>query len=394
MTKIFYVDMFLSHSVKLFESLLELSKDKNLELKFLGPDKEFPYPNSNVIKYVEKIWSDNHYVRKLYRYLKCKRPDIVHITFEPRTFGSLKSAFKLPLLLFLIHNSKIKIVFTLRNIVIYQSNGRWVLPDYIPFKIPAPIMKILLKIFIKIICNLCDKIIVETGEGKSGLVEFYKIDEKKINVILYIGTSTKIRPINSEKKEKLIKQFQGKKIVLYFGVISPRKGHHAAIKSFKILSNALPDYILVISGSASEGFESYEAMLHEMVKEFNLEKKVFFTGYVDYDEVDALFDMSEMALFVYRQMSASPGAVVFALEHKVPCIVSKSPSFEEIFGSDGAIFVEEDDETKLANTIQLVANDQKLRDMLKSKMSIIANNLTWRNLAAKHLAVYDGVPRS
>jgi len=389
MTRVFYVDLFFSHSINLFESLLEISKnEKKFELKFLGPNQKIPSENSSLLKHVEKIWSNSHYVRKLYHYIKNQKPDLIHFTFEPNTFGPISSAFKFPILLFLIKMLKIRIVLTVRNIVVFKSDSGWVIPDYVPYKIPSSIMKILLKIFIKSICRFSDQVIVEANQSKLGLMEFYGIKENKIKVILYVGIS-KSKPLNLTTKEKLEKKFHGKKIILCFGVISPRKGQDTAIESLRIIHQKFPQYLLVIAGSVSNDFEAYEKRLHQVVRNYNLEQNVIFTGRIDYDEVDVLFDLAEASLFLYRQMSGSPSAVVYAIEHKTPCIVTKNQSFEEIFGKEGALYVDEDNEIQVAETIQNLSKDPNLKEQLRSKMKTISQELTWPNIARKHFELYN-----
>ena len=55
MTKIFYVDRYVSHSINQFESMLDLTKNEKIELKFLGPEKGFPYSNSKIQNNIKKI---------------------------------------------------------------------------------------------------------------------------------------------------------------------------------------------------------------------------------------------------------------------------------------------------------------------------------------------------
>ena len=388
MTKIFYVDRYVSHSINQFESMLDAIKDEKIEIKFLGPEKEFPYKNSNVINYVEKIWKDSHYVRKFYNYFKIHKPDIVHFTFETNSFGSVKSAFKLPILLFLTNRLKIKIIFTLRTLVVIKTNSKWIIPDYVPYKIPSTLLKFLLKIFIKTVCHFTDKVIVETTENKEFLIEFYGIEAKKIKVLLFIGTPTISKPINLEKIKEFKKQFNGKKIILCFGVISPRKGLDGVIKSFKMIHEKLPNHILVIAGTVVNDIKNYEDTLLQLIKELNLERKIYFTGYLDYEQVDALFSMAEMSIFNYQQMPGSPGAIVYALEQKTPCIVTKTKPFKEIFGENGAIYVNEKNITELSDSIYKLGSDLNMRERLREETKNIANELTWKRSSVELLELY------
>jgi glycosyltransferase involved in cell wall biosynthesis len=368
--------------------MLDLTKNEKIELKFLGPEKGFPYSNSKIQNNIKKIWKDRHYVRKFYNYFKINKPDIVHFTFETNSFGSVKAAFKLPILLFLTHRLKIKIIFTLRTLVVIKSDSKWIIPDYVPYKIPDFLLKILLKIFVKTICHFSDKVIVETEENKEFLMEFYGIDEEKIQILLFIGTSSSPKSLNVKKMEELKGKFLGKKIILCFGVISPRKGLDGVIKAFEKIHKTIPDHILVIAGTVVNEIKNYQNSLHEMIKEYNLEEKVKFTGYLDYEQVDILFKMAKMAIFNYQQMPGSPGAVVYALEQKTPCIVTKTRPFREIFGKNGALYVNERNEIELSDTIYKLASDSNIREELKIETQKIAEKLTWEQSSIKLLEIY------
>ena len=170
--KIFFIERFAPYSVELFENLKKfLDTNNDYDLYFIGPDENFPQKMSyRSINNAKKIWSYKHYVRKLSKYFNEQKPDLVHFIFEPRTFGTFLSAIKFPFLLFLI-KSKTKTIITLRNIFIFRSGTKWILPDYIPINLPRIVLTILIKQFIKNICKYSSGVIVDTHESKLGLIE-------------------------------------------------------------------------------------------------------------------------------------------------------------------------------------------------------------------------------
>ena len=390
--RIFYADRFVRYSVIIFECLQQIvSKNKDYEIIFLGPDdKNIHFLSNQQISNLRKVWTPGHYVRKIFKYVKNYKPDLIHFSFELRTFGTVKSAIRFPLLLYLISRTRTKIVVTLHNILIFKKKSEWTVVEDLPLKIPKFLLIIFVKLFFKTICKLSHKIVVTTRANKVGLTEFYRVDKGKIEVIPE-GFSQVKKPINLQKKEKFLRQFKEKKIILSFGIISPRKGLVSIIKAYRTINKKLPNHILVIAGIATPGFEYYENMLHQLSKTLNLEEKIFFTGFIDYGEVELLFDMAEITLYVYRPSLAGTGALSFAIQHGKPTIVSRTETFKEVLGENDALFVEPEDEIQLANTILELATNEKLRNQLKQKIKAIVANRSWNEVAHEFYNLYEKI---
>lgn len=392
MTKIFYVDRFIKYSTKMFEVLWKVSlQEKNYQIFFLGPDDKKPILFSNQkVSNALKIWSSGDYVRKIFRYLLKNVPDIVHFTFELRTYGPIWAAIRFPILLFLIRRTKIKIVVSLFNVWFYKDNSKWELPDYFPIKIPRFFIKFIIRSFFKAICNLSHKIVVGTYEAKSCLTEYFGIDKEKIEVIQF-GVSQTRNLIDSSIQKKYRELFSDKKIILYFGVISPRKNQEVAIKAFKIISEKIPDYVLVIAGKSTTEFESYEKNLRKLVGDLNLEQKVFFTGFIDDDDIDVLFQMAEMVLYIYLPMSDSTYSITLAIENDVPIIVSNIKIFKEILSDKSALFVEPKNEIQLSDAMLKLSTNHLLRNQIQEELKSIAEKLSWENIARQYLKLYENL---
>ena len=391
MPKIFFADRLMSHSLTTVNCMekLVLEKEK-YQFYFIGPDKKFPYEASDIsVKNFKIGWTKNHFVRSLYKLIRNEKPDLVHFTLDPRTFGKITSTLKLPFLLFMVRRHNTKVVITLRSLGVYKSNSEWLIPDYVPYKIPKSVLKIFLKFFIKSISYFCDKVVVETSEGTNALLDFYNLREDKVELIHFLGMPINFKMLNSQKKDKLQKKFLNKKIVLSFGFISPRKGQMFAIQSFAKIASKIPNHVLVIAGKPSDGFEWYYKELQKEVKSLHLEDRIIFSGFLDEEDVEVLFEMAEIALFVYKQFSSSPSTVVYAIKHKVPCIVSNISPFYEIFGDKGALYVESEDVDELSNTMLKLVNESSLMNELKHQTANLTTKYTWEKVAENHLKLYD-----
>lgn len=394
-TKIFYIDRFVDFSTKIFDDLQTIIlKEKNYEISFIGPYsyKSENWLSSHEVKNARRVWHYGHYVKSLYNYIIKEKPNIVHFLFEWRVFGPLTASIKFPFLLFLLRfKTQAKIIVDLRAPLIAKHDNQWkIMKDIIPLKIPGPLLKIFLKIFIKLVCVLSHKIIVDSAINKLGFIEFYGINEEKIDVIELVISPNKIN-IKQQTRKKYEEQFKDKRIILCFGVISPRKSYDTIINEFAKLITKIPDHILIIAGPTLDDAKSYESKLHNLVKKLNLESKVFFLGYLNQEDIEIIFDMAEFVLYIYRPTAGSSGAIFNALHHSKPCILSKSETFLEIMSEDDALFIDYGNANQLSEAIITMASNQTLRLELQNRTQSVIKNLLKKPSAIKYFDLYKSI---
>ena len=391
--KIFFIDGLINISAAQTFLFLQkiISDKKDFELFFISSkNDEAKWPYTQKPHNLIRIWDSVSYVRNLFSFLKNNKPSVIHFFFELRTFGTLKSAIKFPFLLILLKIINTKIILTMYNPFIFRKENSWQVIDNIPFNIPTFIMKVLIHLYVKSICGSSHKIIVENNIVKSGLVEYFDITSDKITVINNAVPQDK-RVILTTTREKYHDKFSNKKIILCFGVISPRKGQSNAIRAFKIIEDKLPNHILVIAGRRTPEFQLYEKSLLNTIAELNLQKKVFFLGEIGEEEVNVLFEISDIALFPYHPAIYGSGAFSFALQYEKPSIVTSIDTFKEILGDDGGIFVDPNDDEQLAEAIFKLSTDFKLREEIMDNMKIISKSRSCDIVASKHFEIYKQI---
>ena len=401
--KIFLIDGLINISAaQIFLFLQKIISDKkDFELFFLSSkNDEAKWPYRQFPLNLIRIWENGSYVRNLFTFFKNNKSSVIHFFFELRTFGTLKSAIKVPLLLYLLKRTNAKIILTLYNPFIFKKENSWQVIDNIPFNIPTFIMKVLIHLYVKSICGSSHKIIVENNIVKSGLVEYFDITSDKINVInnavpqdiANLPPEQQIKQaILTTTREKYNDKFSNKKIILCFGVISPRKGQSNAIRAFKIIEDKLPNHILVIGGRRTPEFQLYEESLLNTIAELNLQKKVFYLGEIGEEEVNVLFEISDIALFPYHPAIYGSGAFSFALQYEKPSIVTSIDTFKEILGDGGGIFVDPNDDDQLAEAMLKLSTDFKLREEIIDNMKTISKSRSCDIVASKHFEIYKQI---
>ena len=148
---------------------------------------------------------------------------------------------------------------------------------------------------------------------------------------------------------------------------------------------------MIIAGRPTREFNSYKENLLQNINELNLQKKVFYFGYLNNEEINVLFEIADMTLWPYHPAIYGSGAFSFALQYNKPSIVTSIDTFKEILGDEGALFVDPMDDNQLAQAILDLATDFKMREKLTSKMGTVLKSRSCSDVAQKHLDIYEKI---
>ena len=205
-----------------------------------------------------------------------------------------------------------------------------------------------------------DLIHVVTKEVKSQLEKFIPSSVRPQLEVVYLGVSK--QSIDSAMVEELRKKYQIEDdfVVGIVGRIERPKGQYKLIEALHRLKEK--KIKLFIVGAAMEA--SYFESLKQRVKDFGLQEKVVFTGFTkNVAEYMQLFDVNVLAtehetfgLVVIEAMAE--GIAVIATEKGGPLEIIEN-------GVDGLLF--DGSSEDLSKKIELLYNDEKLREMLVQK---------------------------
>lgn len=157
-----------------------------------------------------------------------------------------------------------------------------------------------------------------TEDEKRNIAPWLKLKSDSV----VIPNAFSMQEVNHPPKKGLFKEkfniSKDKKIILFLGRINKKKGLDLLVESFSLLSKDHEDLILAIVGPDSDG---YKNDICKMIKNYNLEKKVLFTGLLEgVDKITAFID-SEM--FVLSSYSENFGvSVVEAMSCGAPVVIS------------------------------------------------------------------------
>lgn len=226
-----------------------------------------------------------------------------------------------------------------------------------------------------------DKIIAITNFAKNEVLKYYDIKTDKIDVI-YNGFNNFSRDsIVLEYVSECILKVIRRPYILTVSTISPRKNIDGLVKAFNLIKNKIPCNLII----AGENGWMYND-IYKLVEEFKLEKRVFFTGKVNDDELKYLYKNAN--LFIYPSFYEGFGLPPLeAMSYGIPCIVSNAASLMEV-AADAALKVNPYKIEEICERIIEVYSDIDLRNRMIERGLNRIEKFSWDTCAKRIVSVY------
>jgi len=228
------------------------------------------------------------------------------------------------------------------------------------------------------------EIITISRSTKKDIVRVLGIDEGRITVIP-LGFDKKLeKKLSKAQIDKVRAKYNlPEKYLLHIGTLEPRKNLGFLIDVFSdVIAQGNNDLGLVITGKKGWYYEG----LFEKVKEYSLEERVVFTGYIDEEDKSAIYQGARVFTFpsLYEGFGLPP---LEAMASGVPVISSNTSSMPEVIGDAGILLSPHDRSKWVEAIIKLSSSEKKLEEM-KEKNKIQVKKFSWDKAAASTLEVY------
>lgn len=234
-----------------------------------------------------------------------------------------------------------------------------------------------------------DAIVADSHHTARDLREQWQVPEERIHVVQGAVDHEQFRPVTDEQALCEVRERYGigaGPYILTLSRLEPRKNHVRLIEAFAEARavGRLP-HRLVIAGGKGWLYEE----IYARVEELHLEEHVRFTGFVADADLPALFSGAEF--FAYPSLYEGFGLpIVEALACGTPVLTGDNSCLPEAGGS-GAIYVNSQDESDIADGILRLATDRTLRARLRAAGLQHAATFTWERSARQLLAAYAQV---
>lgn len=240
------------------------------------------------------------------------------------------------------------------------------------------------KYFVPKFCKKAVKILAVSEFTRQDIIKNYAIDEHKIEVV-YNGFDAHLTSLKGGTHPVLVERevpfrgFRGKYFI-FIGAVHPRKNVLGLLKAFEhFKSSSTHEHQLVIIGrnawmnSELEHFYQQMKFKNEVIRIEKIERK------------NLLLILQNAFAMVYPSFFEGFGIpIVEAMSSGIPVITSNVSSMPEVAGN-AAILVNPDDTVEIANAMNEMVMNEKLRNELIRKGKERAQYFDW-NTSAKKIA--------
>jgi glycosyltransferase involved in cell wall biosynthesis len=226
-------------------------------------------------------------------------------------------------------------------------------------------------------------ILADSQATRDDLMHIWNVPAAKVTV-LYSGVSPAFEPVTDQARRAAVRHNYGlgdKPYLITVGTLQPRKNYRMLIRAFRPVAARWP-HNLVIAGN--KGW-LYDDVLSEVERQ-GLQGRILFTGFVDDDDLPALY--SGAALFVFASLYEGFGLPPLeAMACGVPVLVSNASCLPEVVG-EAAVQLNPSDEAAWTEAMNDLLSHAGRRGRLIAAGFRRARRFTWQNAAGQLLTLY------
>lgn len=229
----------------------------------------------------------------------------------------------------------------------------------------------------------CSKILTVSDFSKQEIVNLLHVDPNKITVT-YLGVDQPeyfSRISSAERASGLAQLNIIRPFFLYIGRLEKKKNIGTLVQAYQqYVEQTIDPMDLVLVGAPGFGWDEVAPLCTSE----QLKDRIHILGWQSHQLVDVL-RCTATAMLLLSQYEGFGLPALEAFSAGVPLVASRHGSLPEIIGT-AAIFVETDDVTNVASTLEQIARDTKLRDSLVIAGQARVRQFTWEKTSQATLA--------
>ncbi len=229
------------------------------------------------------------------------------------------------------------------------------------------------------VSRISKKLITPTNFVKDDIATAVGVDHKKI-VKTYEAADY------FEISANPLKKLGAKKFIFYVGRFFTHKNLYRLVDAYCKLPES-KNIRLVFAGKKDENLRMLQGYVSKKYK--NKKKDILFIGFVSDEELKWLYENAEC--YVFPSLSEGFGLPgLEAMAHSCPLVSSNATCLPEVYG-DAALYFDPANTEDMAEKINDVITDKKLREQLIVKGHKQIKKYSWRRMAEETLTIYQSV---
>ena len=243
------------------------------------------------------------------------------------------------------------------------------------------------------IAHVSTAVVVMAEKGRELLQSEYAVPAGKIKVIPHgIPDSAFVEPDTVKAR----RGFNGRSVILTFGLLSPDKGIEVMIDAMPAIVQRCADAVYVVLGAThpnlvrSEG-EAYRERLQARVRQLGIEDHVVFLDqFVDQETLIDFISMCDVYVSPYlkvAQMTSGTLAYSFGLGKAV--VSTPYWHAQELLAEGRGVLVPFGDAASIGREIADLLTDDDRRQAMRRRAYSHSRGMTWARIAERYVEVFD-----
>ena len=280
----------------------------------------------------------------------------------------------------LSHELPLSMPPTVRSVVTIHDLIHERYPNFYPF-----IDRKIYSFKFKKACQQADIIVAISEQTKRDIIDFYKVDPSKIQVIYQSCDPIFYKSKPSKNKDEIVKKYNlPSSFMLYVGTVNERKNLLSLVKALKTLENR-PDINLVVIGDGGAYFQ----IVKKYVTENGLQKRVSFLTKIEFTDLPTIYTLARV--FVLPSFFEGFGIpIIEALWSGTPVISSIDSCFDEAGGPD-SVYINPHNIDALSAAINRVWYDENLRSQMILRGSYFVKKFGDEGIAEQWTKLYQSL---
>ncbi len=247
-----------------------------------------------------------------------------------------------------------------------------------------------------VICQIVErsaKVIVMAEKGRELLQTVYRTPADKIEVIPHgIPESVFCEPDEAKARHG----FQGKTVILTFGLLAPSKGVDVMIEAMPEILKHCPNAVYVVLGAthphlARRQGETYRSSLIARVKALGLEQHVVFLDrFVDQATLLDFICLCDVYVTPYRgEAQLTSGTLAYSFGLGKPIVSTPYWHAAELLADGQGVLVPFNDSAAFGREVSALLMDEPRRQAMRRRAYANSRPMTWERTAARYVDVIE-----
>ena len=241
------------------------------------------------------------------------------------------------------------------------------------------------------ITTLSERLVVMTPHGATLLKEVHGVPPEKIDVIPHGIPGA---PHTGRTKDQL--GFEGRRVILTFGLLSPDKGIEQAIQALPAILARHPDALYVVVGATHphlkerEG-ETYRVMLESLAHRLSVDASVVFHDrFVSADELDDFLSAADIYVTPYlNEAQITSGTLARAVGAGKAIISTPYWHARDLLADGRGVLVAGADAAAIAGAAIRLLDDDAARLALGARAAAHGADMRWPVVARRYLQSFE-----